>query len=266
MTHGVRFPLTPPRKGSAFTSICSKSPAQLASARRLYPGGVLAHLQGLGVFAAKASCAHFVHASSAEIADAARLGLVVVTNPGSNMRLFNGVPPLAALHRQGVTLALGTDNCALTDDEDYLRELRLGALLTRAPGTDGRNPDAPALLETATVSGAKAAFLDDVGELRPGARADFVAIGLERIRGAFLDPDMDLVEAVLARGSGRDVVLTVVAGRVLYRHGTFPSADLAKAREEAAATARAARSAGAQAERAASELRSALRAHYSGIS
>jgi 5-methylthioadenosine/S-adenosylhomocysteine deaminase len=241
-----------------------ESPAQSESMQRLYPGGVLAHLETLGVFEAKASCAHFAQASAADIADAKRLGLIVVTNPGSNMRLFNGVPPLRDMKNAGLTIALGTDNCALTDDEDYLRELRLGALLARAPGTDGRS-DASSVLKMATRAGAKAAFLENVGDLRAGAQADLVAVSLERIRGAWLDPDMDILDALLSRGCGQDVVLTMVAGRVLYQHGAFPLVDLAKAREEAAATASAVRSAGVKAASAASELRSALRSHYSGV-
>lgn len=242
-----------------------ESPAQSENMRQLHPDGVLVHLETLGIFEAKASCAHFTQASAPDIAAAKRLGLIVVTNPGSNMRLFNGTPPLRGMKAAGLTVALGTDNCALTDDEDYLRELRLGGLLSRAPNGSNGEADTAALVEMATVSGAKAAFLDDVGKLQPDAKADIVAIDLKHIRGAYLDPDMNAVDAVFARGSGRDVVLTMVAGRILFQDSAFTSANLAQARMDSASSARSVRSAGQDANRAATEFRSALRAHYYGL-
>jgi 5-methylthioadenosine/S-adenosylhomocysteine deaminase len=78
-----------------------ESPAQAAAARRLYPEGTLARLRALGLFAARTSCAHGVHMTPADMGIAAAEGLAVVLNPGSNMRLFNGPPPVAALARGG---------------------------------------------------------------------------------------------------------------------------------------------------------------------
>jgi 5-methylthioadenosine/S-adenosylhomocysteine deaminase len=242
-----------------------ESPAQAASIRALFPRGVLHHLDTFGVFASPTSCAHFVHASSADMDEACRVGLVVVSNPGSNLRLFNGAPPLARLLRAGVEVAFGTDNCSLNDDEDYLRELRLGRALAREPGVLATGPSSRDLLRMATLAGAKAAFLNGVGTLEAGAGADLIAIDLHRIKGAWLDPDTDLLDAVMARGSGQDVILTMVAGRMLYHRGEFLSADYHAAAGMAAASARSTRSAGHDASAAAQELKIALRAAYSGV-
>jgi len=242
-----------------------ESPAQAASARTLYPQGVLHHLDKLGVFASPASCAHFVHASPADIDEACRVGLVVVSNPGSNLRLFNGAPPLAKILRAGVEVAFGTDNCSLNDDEDYLRELRLGGALAREPGVSATGPSLRELLRMATLTGAKAAFLKSVGTLEAGAAADLVAIDLHRIKGAWLDPDTDLLDAVMSRGSGHDVILTMVAGRMLYHRGEFLSADYHATAEMAAASARSARSAGHHASAAAQEVKTVLRRTYGGL-
>jgi 5-methylthioadenosine/S-adenosylhomocysteine deaminase len=239
-----------------------ESAAQAASIKALYPGGVLPHFEQLGVFSAPASCAHFVHASSADMDAACRVGLVVVSNPGSNLRLFNGAPPLASLLRAGIEVALGTDNFSLNDDEDYLRELRLGGVLARETGVAANRRNSRDLLRMATTAGARAAFLNDVGSLEAGASADVIAVDLQRIRGAWLDPDTDLLDAIMSRGSGQDVVLTMVAGRMLYHRGQFLCGDYRLAAEQAAASALSARSAGDRALSATEELKAALRHTY----
>jgi cytosine/adenosine deaminase-related metal-dependent hydrolase len=236
-----------------------ESPAQAAAARRLYPEGTLARLRACGLFGARTSCAHGVHMTPADMDIAAAAGLTVVLNPGSNMRLSNGPPPVAALRAAGVRLALGTDNCALADDEDYLRELRLAALLGRTEPAMTPADEAAALLRMATADGAAAAFLPaGHGTIAPGAPADLAAF---RIAPAGPDTPPDrLVELLLARGSGRDCVLTVVAGVVRFAARRTDLARRDHWRDRAAASV-AARDLRAPAE-AVTALQNALSAHY----
>jgi 5-methylthioadenosine/S-adenosylhomocysteine deaminase len=237
-----------------------ESPAQAAAAKSLYPEGVLARLNALGVFETDVSAAHFVYGTADDIAHAARLGLMIVTNPGSNMRLGNRAPPIAAMLDAGMHLALGTDNCALDDNEDYLSELRLGRLLGRTAASSNTE-QLRTFFSAATEAGARAAFVPETGRIEPGYRADLVAIDLSRIRGAYLDPDMPMFEAILARGTGRDVVMTMVGGRVLYQNGCFAEANMEEARRLAENTAAETRSTPADRD-AAGVLAEALRGHY----
>lgn len=239
-----------------------ESPAQAACARSLYLEGVLAQLERLGVFETRASAAHFVYATARDIAAAARLGLRIVVNPGSNMRLGNGTPPIAALMDAGIRFGLGTDNCALDDNEDYLSELRLGRLLGRsaaiAPAAQLRS-----FLAVATEWGAEAAFLDGTGRIQDGFEADLVAIDLTATEGVYTDPQTQTLEAMLARASGRDVVMTMVGGRILYRSGVSTAAGADGIRAAARQTAAEMRlDAGAR--QLAGELAEALRRRYAG--
>jgi 5-methylthioadenosine/S-adenosylhomocysteine deaminase len=238
-----------------------ESPAQAAVARRLYPEGTLARLRALGLFTARTSCAHGVNMTAGDMQLAATEGLAVVLNPGSNMRLFNGPPPVAALRSAGVSLAVGTDNCALSDDEDHLREVRLAALLGRAGGESPTGEEAAALFAMATTDGAAAAFLPEGhGLLVEGAPADLAAFRTGRIGGGLPLPEARVAELLFARGRGNDCVLTVVAGQVRFSAREEDRARLALWR------ARAAKSVAARAELASSEavaeLQSGLRAHY----
>lgn len=252
------------RRGLGLHFHLLESPAQSACAKILYPEGVLNRLQSLGVFEARASAAHFAQATESDIADAARIGLVIVSNPGSNMRLGNGPPDIARWMAAGLDVALGTDNCALQDSEDYLSELRLGSLLARGNAT-AKKFDAASALSMGTSAGARAMFVTDTGRMAPGLKADLMALDLSRLRDTYLDKDTDLLDAIPARGLGSDVLMTMVDGVERYRRGKLVDQRRNHAAKLAAETAAASRSAGKDASSAATEIAEALRSHYARL-
>ena len=187
--------------------------------------------------------AHGVWVDEADMEVIARTDATVVRNPGCNIRMRNGIAPTARYLKHGVRLAIGTDNVSMGDDEDLLQELRLAGNLGREP--DWNAPPPPTvdqMLAMATVNGAIAAqFAPEVGTLERGKRADLIAISLKRTSSPYLDPDMPLLEALLARVHGSDVRLTMVDGRILYRDGRLLGLDLDEIERAAVSTARSAR-------------------------
>lgn len=220
-----------------------ESPAQLSAARELFPDGVFQHLDRLGVLGPRTVLAHGVWVEEADMALLAERGVTVVRNPGCNLRMRNGIAPLARYLAHGVRVAIGSDNVTLNDDEDLLGELRLADQLAREPDWSGAEPaGVDQLLEMLTVNGAHAAqWSDEVGALRPGAAADLVAISLQRVSEPMLDADMPLLRAMLARSKGTDVRLTMVAGEVLYREGVHSRCSREEAQQQAVAAALSAR-------------------------
>ncbi|MBA4742453.1 MAG: amidohydrolase family protein [Azoarcus sp.] len=241
-----------------------ESPTQAELARSLYPQGAMRALAGLGALGLRTTLAHCVHADADDIASLAESGASVVHNPGSNLRLANGIAPVPELLAAGVPVALGTDNCALSDDEDLLSELHLADLLARRGPSEAASARAQRLLAMVTSTGSRAAFVEDrCGRIAPGMQADLVALRLARIEGAYRDADTSVLEAVAQRARGADVVMTMVAGRVCWRDGEWPGTDAAAVRDAAARTARAARTAdAAEAPAAASAVREGLRTLY----
>ena len=61
-----------------------------------------------------------------------------------------------------------------------------------------------------------------IGELSPGLQADFIGVSLS---GTHQIPTYDPVSALVFASSGRDVILTVVAGREVYRDGRVLTVD-----------------------------------------
>src|SRR5690606_19218345 len=76
--------------------------------------------------------------------------------------------PYEELRARGVNVALGTDSLASGDSLSMLAQMRLFA--------EG-HPDVPEeeIVALATINGARALGLRDVGLLRPGWKAEFVA-------------------------------------------------------------------------------------------
>lgn len=220
-----------------------ESPAQRDAAAELYPEGVFHHLDALGAMTPRTVIAHGVWSKPADMDVLARTGATVVRNPGCNMRMRNGIAPLAGYLAHGVRVAIGTDNCSVADDEDLLSELRVGSYLAREPDWNGpAPPSVDDLLAMATVNGAVAAqFGGEVGTIAPGQRADLAAFSLKTTREPWLDPDMPIIDAFLSRGQGRDTRLTMVEGRILYRDGRHTAASLEEAAAVAAEVAAAAR-------------------------
>jgi 5-methylthioadenosine/S-adenosylhomocysteine deaminase len=256
------------RQGVGIHMHALESRAQSVACERLFPGGTMRHLDRLGALSPRVSIAHGVWMTPTDIEIAAERGATVVRNPGSNLRLRNGIAPLGDFLRQGLRVAIGTDNTALDGDEDLLGELRLAAALARPNRWDVEDrPTTADQLAMLTVNGAVAAQLDFViGQIQVGACADLVALGLTEARRPYVDPDLPLLDLVLARATGRDVRLTMVDGTMVYRSGELQFVDRAEIEAAAHATAEASR---APADPALAdlmpELQAQLRRHYARL-
>ena len=99
-----------------------------------YPQGGVAFLNEIGLLSDRLTLAHCVWARPEELAQIAASGARIAVNNSSNLHLYSGRAPLADMQSAGVALAMGLDGCALDEDDDGLRELRLFHLLGEHPG------------------------------------------------------------------------------------------------------------------------------------
>src|SRR5260221_12338850 len=111
----------------------------------------------------------------------AERGATVGHNPGSNLRVRNGIAPVMAMREAGVPVALGTDEMTLNDNNDLLAEARLAGVLASLTGAA---PVPAEVLNMATGRGAAAAgFRELTGGLAAGVRADVGLVDAERSAG-----------------------------------------------------------------------------------
>ena len=100
-----------------------------AHGRTHSPGGVVKHLDALGLLSPRLTLAHCVWARPDELELLAERGVTIAVNTSSNLHLRSGIAPVPLMFEAGCRVALGIDGSALDDDDDALRELRLWHLL-----------------------------------------------------------------------------------------------------------------------------------------
>jgi 5-methylthioadenosine/S-adenosylhomocysteine deaminase len=183
----------------------------------------LERLRRLGLVDSNLIAVHSVHLNEAEIELLGRHGCSVAHCPSSNLKLASGLAPVAALLKQNVNVALGTDGAASNNRLDLLTEMRTAALLAKAVARDAQAMPAHSALRAATLGGARALGLDGkIGSIEAGKRADLTAVAM---RAPELAPCYDPVSH-LVYAAGREHVTHVwVDGELLLRDGEPKNRD-----------------------------------------
>lgn len=188
---------------------------------------VLAEREGL--FEAPVLAAHCVHVTPEEMEIMAARGVAVAHNPTSNMKLGSGRAPVQAMIDRGILVALGTDGTSSNNNLDLLEEARLAAFLAKLEGEPSQLP-APVCLDMATIYGAKALGLENVGALRPGYAADIVIVDTS---GAHWVPPHDPCANLIYSGNSQDVETVLVDGEVVMERRTLRTLDEERILKEA---------------------------------
>lgn len=192
------------------------------------------HLDRLGFFSRPALVAHAVHLNEAEIELLAAKGVAVSHNPVSNLKLASGIARVPELLRAGVTVSLGTDSVASNNNLDLFEEIRFAALLHKGVSGDPTAIPASEALKLGTIYGAKSIWQEDqLGSLKVGKKADFIAIDIEQ---PHFYPKTDIMSHLVYSGSGRDVRHVWIDGRQVLKNGECTLLDEEKIRYEAQAS------------------------------
>ena len=179
------------------------------------PGvSTIQYLDSLGVLECAPLLVHAITVNSRDIASIARSRARVAHCPKSNAKLGHGIAPLAELSDAGVSVGLGTDSVASNNRSDLLDEARFCCLVHRARHKDFNWPTAERALKLMTLDGAQALGLArETGSLEADKQADLIAIDLSRTHNA---PLHDPAAAIIFSAASSDLLLTMVAGRVLF--------------------------------------------------
>ena len=173
------------------------------------------YLERLGVLAAKPLLAHCVKVSETDIAKIAANGAKIAHCPKSNAKFGHGYAPFESFLNAGISVGLGSDSVASNNLCDIIEESRFAALSARNQPERHRFVEASTMLETATLGGAKALGMEDmIGSLESGKAADLAVISLN---DPAQQPLGDINAAIVFASSGRDCLMTLVAGNIVYQ-------------------------------------------------
>lgn len=206
----------------------------------LYPSGLVAHLDGLGLLSERLTVAHGVWLDAEDCTLLADRGVMVSVNTSSNLRLRSGIAPVGRFIDSGLRFGMGMDGMAFDDDEDALRELRMLWHLQRGFGVVDVL-DKPRLWQ-AVVSDGRAAILgpDSGGTVTSGAPADLLALSMDRMSQDVIGDRVSPEDLILTRATKADVAGLWIAGRRIVEDGACRGIDLPTLEAELIAQARAA--------------------------
>ena len=179
-----------------------------------------------GLFDFPCIAAHGVWVTDEDIDILAEKGVHIAHNPLSNLKLASGLAPVNKMLKGGVNVALGTDGMASNNSHDLFEEIKMASLLQKYAQNDPTAAPAHAVLEMATINGAKALGRShESGMLIKGYDADMLMIDFDTPRQtACYDPVLNLAYST----TGRDVEMTICRGKVLYEKGEYKTIDIEK--------------------------------------
>jgi cytosine/adenosine deaminase-related metal-dependent hydrolase len=189
-----------------------------------HPEGVAARLEKLGLLSPRLTLAHCVYAREDELDAIARAGAIIATNPSSNLHLSSGIAPIGEALRRGCRVALGVDASAFDEDDDILREMRLGHFLHGGWGFEGVVERAQ-WLAGIVAHGRFANGAPGTGALKVGEPADVLVLDLDRLDRDAIMP-VAPIDLLFARASAAHVVALHVAGRAVVADGRLTGVDL----------------------------------------
>ena len=169
------------------------------------------YLKEVGILACRPLLAHCIRVDDSDIDVLRETGSKVAHCPKSNAKLGHGRAPFVKFLANGIITGLGSDSVASNNTCDLLEEARFAVLFAL------RNPllTASQMMAAATTGGAQCLGSEQgIGILAEGAQSDLVIVALD---GVHQTPVYDPATTLIFASSGRDVLLTIIAGREVYR-------------------------------------------------
>jgi 5-methylthioadenosine/S-adenosylhomocysteine deaminase len=173
------------------------------------------YLNRIGFLNNRVIAAHMVWPSDGELDLLKKLGVGIVHNPQSNMKLASGVAPVPKMLRENLPVGLGTDGAASNNDLNLWEEMDSAAKLHKLISNDPKVVTAEEAFEMATIRGARALHLEkEIGSIERGKRADIVIVDLESLNQT---PAYNVYSDLVYSTKAGDVRTVIIEGRVVMR-------------------------------------------------
>jgi len=203
-----------------------ESKVQAVVGRQKYGKTLVAHMDGLGMIGPNFTAAHAVWLDDDDFRRMADRGASMAHNPGSNMRLGNGMFRLRRALDLGVTVGIGTDGATCADNQNMYEAMRYASMLSKVQTPDPRFwATSDEVYRAATVGSAKALGFKDLGAVAPGYKADIVFLDLGSINWI---PHNWSTNQIVHTEDGSGVRHVMTGGRFVFKDGRHTMVDLAK--------------------------------------
>ena len=222
------------RYGVGLTMHVAETPFAIENSIQRFGAGDLAFLERIGFLGPDVLAIHCVYLDDRDLRILKANQVKVSHNPTSNMYLASGVAPIPSMLLADITVGLATDGPASNNNQNMIEALKFGALLHKVHAKDPTVMTAERVLEMATIDGARALGLAEVGSLEPGKKADLFIAGLLKPHAS---PVHHPVSSLVYAATGEEVETVIVDGKVVMEDRRVVTVDeervLARAQEAA---------------------------------
>ncbi|NLD18650.1 MAG: amidohydrolase [Clostridiales bacterium] len=184
-----------------------------------------AYFAKAGLFDVPAVAAHCVYCTGEDLDIFKEKKVTVATNPVSNMKLASGICNVKKIADKGINVAIGTDSVASNNSLNFVEEMKVLAIGNKVSIKEPEAISPKQVLYFATRGGAIAQGREDCGLVKEGNRADLIVMD---ISGPNMHPVHNLVNNIVYSGSGSDIVLTMIDGKVVYRDRNYCTINIEK--------------------------------------
>ncbi|HXM48243.1 MAG TPA: amidohydrolase, partial [Pyrinomonadaceae bacterium] len=161
------------RTGAPIVTHISETKREVDDSIKAKGASPIDYLNRIGFLGNRVIAAHVVWPSEEELGLLKKLGVGIVHNPQSNMKLASGVAPVPEMLKQDLPVGLGTDGAASNNDLNLWEEMDTAAKLHKVMSKDPKVLTAEEAFEMATLRGARALHLEkEIGSIEKGKRAD----------------------------------------------------------------------------------------------
>ena len=165
------------------------------------------------------SAAHAIWISDTDMDLLARKGAQVSHNAGANLRLGSGIAAVREYMRHGVTVGIGTDGSASSDNQNMFEAMRAAAFVSRVRGLPPADWISTAeAFSMATEGSARVLGMQDfIGKIAKGYKADLVLLDLDNVN--FI-PLNDATNQIVFTENGGAVDKVLIGGKLVVAGGT----------------------------------------------
>ncbi len=182
-----------------------------------------------GIFDVPTTAAHCIWVTEHDLDIFKDKGVTVASNPVSNMKLASGMCKVVPMYEKGINVAIGTDSSASNNSLNFFEEMKIFTLTGKVTSMDAAAMTPKQVLRSASRAGALSQGRDDCGLIKEGFKADIIAVD---VTGPNMCPADDMPNDLIFSADGKDVCLTMVDGRVIYKDGEYITLDIERARFE----------------------------------
>jgi 5-methylthioadenosine/S-adenosylhomocysteine deaminase len=180
------------------------------------------YLDSIGFLGKNVICAHSVWVSKKEIKIIKNRGVKISHNPISNAKIACGIAPVPEYVQAGITVSLGTDGAASNNNLDMFEEMKACALIHKMNKKDASVLPAQKVLEFATINGAKALGMDEIGSIEVGKKADIILVGIDKPN---LTPMTNPASHLVYAAKGSDVETVIIDGSIIMQDKNLRTLD-----------------------------------------